>query len=219
MGTIEMAPNVKFLEALAAVADTSPGPIVLPWPIPGNPGGFISFANFAEWQAFVLRLGLPDDVPQVLSHKFERAQKQYLLAWIDRDFIKAGELAALIALEYAVKDRYGHKAPKPNKKKKMSDLKVETAPFADLLKFMVEHDGLTNERIPMIRSCNNPAAKGVEFLTGELRPSLADRRNSAAHGDPFDGSPIGGLLELVRDLIEYAYRDWIAEARSARGEP
>ena len=117
-----MALNEKFSEALAVVADTSSGPLLLPWPIPGNPGGFISFANFAEWQAFVLRLGLPDDVPQALSRKFERARQQYLLAWFDRDFIKAGELAALIALEYAVRDRYAHRikamrTPKPQKKK------------------------------------------------------------------------------------------------------
>ena len=104
-----MALNEKFSEALAVVADTSSGPLLVPWPIPGNPDGFISFANFAEWQAFVLRLGLPDDVPQALSRKFECARQQYLLAWFDRDFIKAGELAALIALEYAVRDRYAHK--------------------------------------------------------------------------------------------------------------
>ena len=215
-----MALNEKFSEALAVVADTSSGPLLLPWPIPGNPGGFISFANFAEWQAFVLRLGLPDDVPQALSRKFERAQQQYLLAWFDRDFIKAGELAALIALEYAVRDRYAHKikamrTPKPQKKKIKLDSKVETVPFADLLKFVPEHDCLADEKISVIRRCGGTA---VGFLTGELKPSLADRRNSAAHGDPFDGSPIGGLLELVRDLIEYACRDWIAEARSARGE-
>jgi hypothetical protein len=77
-----------FLEALVAVADTLPEPLVLPWPVSGNPGGFISFAKFTEWQAFVLRLRLPDDVPQALSHKFERAQKLYLLAWIDYDLIK-----------------------------------------------------------------------------------------------------------------------------------
>jgi hypothetical protein len=33
-----------------------------------------------------------------------------------------------------------------------------------------------------------------------------------AHGDPFDGLPVGGLLELVRDLIGYAYRDVIQSA-------
>jgi hypothetical protein len=207
-------------EALAAVADRSPRQLILPWPIPGKPGGFISFANFAEWQMFVLRLRLPKDVPQPLSHKFERAQKLYLLAWVDFDLIKTGELAALIALEYAVRDRYAHRSkarrPAKSQKKKINlDAKVETFPFTDLLKFMAEHDGLTDQKIPVIRRCGGTA---TGFVTGELRPSLADCRNSAAHGDPFDGLPIGGLLELVRDLIEYAYRDWIAEARSARGE-
>jgi hypothetical protein len=33
-----------------------------------------------------------------------------------------------------------------------------------------------------------------------------------AHGDPFDGFPVGGLLELVRDLITFAYRHFIAES-------
>ena len=37
-----------------------------------------------------------------------------------------------------------------------------------------------------------------------------------AHGDPFDGLPVGGLLELVRDLINYAYRDFIANAPAWR---
>jgi len=44
------------------------------------------------------------------------------------------------------------------------------------------------------------------------KPSLADRRNGMAHGDPFGesgaGGPCAGLLELLRDLIDYAYRDW-----------
>jgi len=37
---------------------------------------------------------------------------------------------------------------------------------------------------------------------------MADLRNESAHGAPFDGLPQAGLLELVRDLIDYAYRDW-----------
>jgi hypothetical protein len=67
-----MALNEKFFEALAAVANISPAPLGLTCPIPGNSVGSIVFTNFAEWQAFLLRLRLPDDVPQ-------RAQKQYLL--------------------------------------------------------------------------------------------------------------------------------------------
>jgi len=49
-------------------------------------------------------------------------------------------------------------------------------------------------------------------LTGDTRPTLAERRNTLAHGDPFEGLPTGGLLELVRDLINFAYRDYVAEA-------
>jgi len=53
-------------------------------------------------------------------------------------------------------------------------------------------------------------------LTGETRPTLAERRNGLAHGDPFDASPVAGLLELVRDLINYAYRGYLAEAGAGR---
>jgi hypothetical protein len=43
--------------------------------------------------------------------------------------------------------------------------------------------------------------------------SLAEIRNKQAHGDPFDGLAYGGLLELVRDLIAYAYRDFIRDGQ------
>jgi len=35
-----------------------------------------------------------------------------------------------------------------------------------------------------------------------------------AHGDPFEGLPTAGLLELVRDLIDFAYRDYIAKVHA-----
>ncbi len=44
--------------------------------------------------------------------KFERAQKLYLLGWVDFSVVKAGELAALIALELALLDRYGGRISK-----------------------------------------------------------------------------------------------------------
>lgn len=53
-----------------------------------------------------------------------------------------------------------------------------------------------------------------ERVTGHTRPIPAERRNSLAHGDPFDGRPTGGLLEPVRALIDVACRHYIAE-----GEP
>lgn len=173
------------------------GPLLLPWPVRGRPGGWIQFETMLEWRAFVDRLDLDPLVPDIVGTKFARAQKLYLLGWIDADLIKAGELAALVALELAVMDRYGAHFP-PRRRR-----------FAALLKHMVEGDGLDDSKLPIITRCGGTA---IGQLTGDVRPTLAQRRNAMAHGDPFDGAPTGGLLELVRDLIEYAYRDYLAEA-------
>jgi hypothetical protein len=191
-----MAIKTNFLDAVALAAKLSPGPLVVPWPVPGNPGGFVSFANFAEWRTFVMNLALRETIPGIVIAKFERAQKLHILAWIDFDLIKACELVALTALELALTDRYGPKAK----------AKYGNTAFAHLLRYMPEHDGLTDDKVPVIRRCGGTV---VDLLTSKREPSLADIRNDSAHGYPFDGLPWAGLLELVRDLIEYAYRDFM----------
>ncbi|WP_231468193.1 hypothetical protein [Novosphingobium sp. CECT 9465] len=153
-----------------------------------------------EWRIFIDGLSIDPRIPQIVQAKFARAQTLYLLGWVDFTLIKAGELAALVALELAMMDCYGGKVAKSKRR------------FAALLKHMVEVDGLTDRDIPMVTRCNGSA---IGQLTGVTHPTLAERRNSLAHGDPFDGLPTGGLLELVRDLINYAYRAYIAEATSA----
>jgi hypothetical protein len=183
----------ELLRALAAAGDRPANPLHIVWPVPGNPAGVIECSTFSDWHGFVRRLGLQQVTPDIVRLKFERAQKLYLLAWLDFDLIKAGELAALISLELGLMDRYGDKLSKRKKS------------FANLLRYMVDQDGLTDAQIPMIQRCGGTA---VGFLTGDNEPSLNKMRNGPAHGDPFDGFPIGGLLELVRDLIEYAYRNW-----------
>ncbi|WP_413993815.1 hypothetical protein ACMDCR_03455 [Labrys okinawensis] len=174
-------------------------PVLLAWPTQGNAGGFIQFQKAADWRAFVERLGIDARIPEIVRAKFTRAQTLYLLGWADFSVLKAGELAALIALELALMDRYGGHISK-NKRS-----------FAALLKYMVSADGLTDAQIPMVVRCGGTA---LGQLTGDTRPTLAERRNALAHGDPFDGLPTGGLLELVRDLINFAYRHYIAEAAS-----
>lgn len=172
-------------------------PMLLAWPTQGNPGGFIRFEKAADWRVFVENLGIDPLIPEIVRAKFARAQTLYLLGWVDFGLVKAGELAALIALELAVMDRYGRRMPKKRRS------------FASLLKYMVESDELTDTQIPMVVRCGGTA---LGQLTGETHPTLAERRNLLAHGDPFDGLPTGGLLELVRDLINFVYRDYIAEA-------
>jgi len=135
----------------------------------------------ADWRAFIEGLAIDARIPNIVRAKFTRAQTLYLLGWIDFSVLKAGELAALIALELALMDRYGGRVSK-NKRS-----------FAALLKFMVDSDGLTDAQIPMAVRCGGTA---IGQLTGESRPTLSERRNALAHGDPFDGLPTGGLLEL-----------------------
>ena len=218
------------LDAIADARDPSSGPLVAPWPTPAGVGA-VAFATFAEWRDFVLGFGLRRAAPEIVAAKFERAQKLYILAWLDFDLIKAGELVALTALESALMDRYAGAetarrtklvAKKAEREKRALSKKekwwVGYTTFADLLKFMVERDGLSDDQIPMNRRCG-PASKAIGRLTGESRPSLSDLRNDLAHGAPIDDFPWAGLLELVRDLIDYAYRDRPLRENVARESP
>lgn len=185
----------EFLDINLLQGARREGPLTLVWPVPGNPAGNLLFSEAAEWQRFVQSLGLRQGIPQTVAMKFRRAQMLYFLAWLYFDLIKAGELVALATLELALNDRYGDKVKKRGSYRS----------FADLLAYMTQ-DGLTDAEIPMIVRSGGSA---IGFISGRSKPFLAEIRNRQAHGDPFDGFPYGGLLELVRDLIEYAYRDVI----------
>lgn len=174
-------------------------PLTLAWPATGNAAVLLHFDRADAWRGFITGLEVDRRAPEIIQRKFARAQTLYLLGWIDLSLIKAGELAALIALELALMDRYGGKLSKRKRG------------FAALLKHMVTADGLTDSDIPMAERCGGTA---IGQLVGDVQPTLAERRNTLAHGDPFDGLPTCGLLELVRDLINYAYRDYTAEAAS-----
>lgn len=171
-------------------------PLLVPWPVQGSPSGLIRFDHADQWRAFIVNLDIDFRVPLVVRAKYDRAQKLYLLGWIDADLIKAGELVALTALELALVDRYG------------GCFKNRDRKFAALLKHLVNVDGLTDDQIPIAVRCGSTA---IGQLTGATTPTLAQIRNSMAHGDPFDGLPFAGLLELVRDLIAFAYRHFIEE--------
>lgn len=54
-------------------------------------------------------LGLRPGTPEIVAAKYRRAQKLYLVGWLDTDLIRAGELVVMTALGLALNDRYGHK--------------------------------------------------------------------------------------------------------------
>jgi hypothetical protein len=198
MGMDDGTDGGAFLDLSLLAGVRRDGPLTLVWPVPGNPAGHLLFSEPSEWREFVRSLSVPSGIPQIVAAKFRRAQMLYFLAWVYFDLIKAGELVGLTTLELALNDRYGNKIKK----------RGGSAPFAELLKYML-HDGLTDSKIPMVQRSGGSV---MGFLSGDSKPTLAEIRNKQAHGDPFDGFPCGGLLELVRDLIVYAYRDMIRPA-------
>jgi hypothetical protein len=186
------------------------------WPRPGNPGlAFLSFSDVEEWRRFIEEFNLSPLVPQIVWDKYNRSQRLYYLGWIDYDSIKAGELAALVALELALIDRYGG----VNQAKRSRNNGLPT--LGALIAYMVEEDGLTDDQLPTFRKYGGGAIVRNLYETTKERKArgnaapppmnLVERRNRAAHGDPFDSLPCAGLIEVVRDLIEYAYRHFIEE--------
>ncbi|WP_461522229.1 hypothetical protein [Rhizobium leguminosarum] len=193
---------------MSSVARTTP--FILPWPTRESPAALLEFASAGEWLAFLESRSLSPIVPHIVSAKYRRAQRLYALSWLDFDLIKAGELAALTALELALKDRYA------------GLMRKDRPMIADLLRYLVEKDGLSESKLPFTQRYGGSAADMLyenvaarasrKQHDGAAPTTLAGIRNGLAHGDPFDGLPWSGLLELVRDLIEYAYRDMIASA-------
>jgi hypothetical protein len=203
--------------------DRSDCPFVIPWPQPGNLAAVLTFHQFSEWQAFVTARGLHPAIPQIVRDKYRRAQRLYLFAWIDADLVKAGELVALTALELALKDRYGalfcHRYARAGAKSK-----PRAPSLHQLLEHLVIGEGLTDAELPFIGRyggsiipvlLKDPTVSQSSVDAGNPRLTLAEIRNSLAHGEPFDGFAWSGLLELVRDLIEYAYRAYLQEYQSS----
>jgi len=214
-----------FLAALACAAGKFPGSRTLPWPAPKQLGGFVTFADFAEWQRVILGFRLSDGVPLNMVDLFDRALKLYLVAWLDFDLVTAGEMAALAALEHSLRDCYLGDFRERHTKKVVArakseerlptlkeNFRPETIPLAALLEHMHRRGGLTDDQLPCIRKYGGSV---MRLLTVEADPNLADMRNVRAHVNPFGSGYQSGLLELVRDLIEYAYRDRIRTAKGS----
>jgi hypothetical protein len=193
-------------EVIEIPTDRSGRPLQLVWPIPGNPAAILEFSTLQEWRAFMLSMNLNSRIHLPTLEKYERAQNFYYMGWVYYDFIKGGELAALVALELALIDCYSFKLRTP---------KMERPPSLHR----------TDDQIPIVRRCGGSViatlyesepdrkARYAKSPWPEPPMTLVERRNKAAHGDPFNTLPCAGLLELVRDLIEYAYRNVIGIPR------
>jgi len=50
-------------------------PLLMPWPIPGNPGGFIQFDHAEQWRTFIACLGMDARIPDVVRITTERLRR------------------------------------------------------------------------------------------------------------------------------------------------
>lgn len=94
---------IDHFDILCIKSDRSDNPLQLLWAGPKSSAELHVFSHLSEWKDFIVQLSLSCQVPLVVKNKFERAQYLYLLAWAYQDVIKAGELAALAALELALR--------------------------------------------------------------------------------------------------------------------
>lgn len=195
---------IDRFDILNIEADRSENPLQLFWAGSSSVTELYVFSHLSEWRFFIDSLSLNCQVPQIIDSKYERARYLYYLAWIYPEIIKAGEVAALAALELALKDSYPHVYQKIGKKGK-----VIRAYLKDGFKYMVEGDGLTDEKLPIFQKYRWPVISNLYCKESEDQTgTLVGIRNSLAHGDPFDAMPYAGLLEIVRDLIGYMYRNF-----------
>ena len=59
-----------YLDAIADSRDPSLGPLIVPWPMPGNLASMVQFPTFAAWRSFIFALSLRRDVPEIVLAKF-----------------------------------------------------------------------------------------------------------------------------------------------------
>ncbi|MBO9708082.1 MAG: hypothetical protein J7521_07710 [Caulobacter sp.] len=172
------------------------------------------------WQEALAALDLDPTlpIPGVVRAKYRRAQRLYLLAWMDGDVLLAGEMIAFTALELALNDQIGpqvaaleaqkrKKPDKPIKAKVSATGQISTPTLAALLDHLVTHQGISEADFPtaligggkVVDRLRRPGPKAS-------RPTLSEMRNRHAHGAPIEGGPLSGLLHVVRDLLHFLYR-------------
>jgi hypothetical protein len=162
----------------------------------------MQFSDIKGWRDYLLTLQINDTrVPGIHSNAYHDALKALLLAWVEPATIKPVELQALRSLEGALRGVYFQpmfeKMLAQAPKSKLAKFRPGLGQF---LEFMREHDDLPD-------ALHSKSGRGPGSALDTIR-------NRLAHGDPFNNLPWGGLLESVRDVVIYAYRNHPASGMS-----
>src|SRR6516165_8139751 len=82
-----------YLDAIAGARTPSSGPLVVPWPMPADLGGKVSFSTFEEWRSFVLALSPRAGVRPYFSRcrtRLQHAVSRVLTAGLGRLMLRRG---------------------------------------------------------------------------------------------------------------------------------
>lgn len=159
------------------------------YPMPN--GHFRQFADIQEWYQYVKSFRLvPGKIVLPYLDAFDEALRALFMTYLFGEFCKMGEMKAFATLEGALLTAYAHKMCKEAK-----NGRHRCAGLGETLKWAEENDGLRPGLFDVSKLQRSPSALNV----------IRDRQ---MHGYLFEETlPWGGLFELIKETIEYAYRN------------
>jgi hypothetical protein len=148
------------------------------------------FGSIHEWYDYVKSLRLqPKQVSLPYVDAFDESLRALFMAYALPEFCKMGEMKALATLEGALLAAYEHKMCTA----KAGDHRCAT--LAPILEWANKNDGL-------------PAEWFKRDPPNKSRSDLSVIRNKQMHGEMLQETlPWAGLFEVVKETIEYAYRN------------
>ncbi|MHB8348559.1 MAG: hypothetical protein ACYDHM_15705, partial [Acidiferrobacterales bacterium] len=158
------------------------------YPMPS--GDMRHFADIYAWYDYVqsLRLQL-QRVLLAYVDAFDEALRALFMAYALPEFCKLGKMKVLATLEGALLAAYKHKTCTTRKGEH------RCAMLADILNWANEEDSL-------------PAEWLKHDVSKKSRSDLSVIRNKQMHGEMLQETlPWGGLFEVVKETIQYAYRN------------
>lgn len=170
---------------------------------PMEKGYIRKFNDIDEWYAYVKSLRIrPYKVALPYIDSFDEALHALFMTYLLPGFCKMAEMKALSTLEGALKEAYRHKMCKVKQPKKSKAESGETftesvhrcAGLADCLEWAEKNDGLEPNLFDKSIGSRKPQALNVI-------------RDKQMHGKLEEMFPWGGLFDVIKSTIEYAFRN------------
>lgn len=169
---------------------------------PMDYGELREFPTIEGWYAYVQSLRIyPRQVTIPYVDAFDEALRALFMAYLLPEFAKLAEMKTLAVLEGALKEAYQHKMcyrtvkPQTLGDNPRAEHKPQCVSLDVCLEWAVENDGLESRLVD--RTIGRRRAEALNVI-----------RNKQMHGSFEEMFPWGGLFEVIKETIEYAFRGW-----------